>query len=109
VCNKAPIREFNAGVLASFKQTHKSGNNKFHGGVFEFIRNDKLDARNYFSLTRAILKPKPVSGVTWGPISDSHLLQRTGQNILPGRHEGARRGKGWSKAAPCPPTRNGNG
>ena len=28
--------------------TIKSGTNRFRGDVFEFLRNDKLDARNFF-------------------------------------------------------------
>jgi len=34
----------------------KSGTNQIHGGAFEFIRNEKLDARNYFSFAPT---PKP--------------------------------------------------
>jgi len=29
----------------------KSGSNQFHGSVFEYLRNDKLDARNWFDTT----------------------------------------------------------
>jgi len=31
----------------------KSGTNQFHGGVFEYFRNEKLDARNYFNVAPA--------------------------------------------------------
>ncbi|HYI96674.1 MAG TPA: TonB-dependent receptor [Bryobacteraceae bacterium] len=34
----------------------KSGTNDFHGGLFEYFRNEKLDARNYFNVPPA---PKP--------------------------------------------------
>lgn len=34
----------------------KSGTNEIHGGAYEFIRNDKLDAHNYFDLPNS---PKP--------------------------------------------------
>jgi hypothetical protein len=64
--------EFNRGG-AFFNATTKSGTNRFHGGVFEFIRNDKLDARNFFSLTRAILKRNQFGGVIGGPLSIPHL------------------------------------
>jgi hypothetical protein len=37
----------------------RSGGNEFHGEVFEFFRNDVLDARNFFTLT-ANEPPQPV-------------------------------------------------
>jgi hypothetical protein len=64
--------EYNRGG-AFFNATTKSGTNKFHGGIFEFIRNDKLDARNYFSATRAILKRNQFGGDIGGPLSIPHL------------------------------------
>ncbi|HEX6044282.1 MAG TPA: TonB-dependent receptor [Pyrinomonadaceae bacterium] len=35
----------------------RSGANQFHGEVFEFLRNDRLDARNFFTLTSS--EPPP--------------------------------------------------
>jgi len=64
--------EFNRGG-GFFNSTTKSGTNKFHGGVFEFIRNDKLDARNYFATTRQILKRNQFGGTFGGPLSIPHL------------------------------------
>src|SRR5947199_5316687 len=34
----------------------KSGTNTVHGGVYEYIRNDKLDARNFFSQDKTPFK-----------------------------------------------------
>jgi hypothetical protein len=34
----------------------RSGDNEFHGSVFEYLRNDKLDARNFFAPVRPTLR-----------------------------------------------------
>lgn len=55
--------------------TIKSGTNQFHGDLFEFLRNDHLDARNFFyvtpkgsSQTKDILKRNQFGGTLGGPI-----------------------------------------
>ncbi len=40
--------EFGHGTGAVINVTTKSGSNEFHGTVFEFLRNEVLDARNFF-------------------------------------------------------------
>jgi hypothetical protein len=46
----------------------KSGTNRFHGDLFEFLRNTDLDARNYFSPTRATFIQNQFGGAAGGPI-----------------------------------------
>src|SRR5882762_2709152 len=48
--------EYGRSVGAVVVVTTKSGGNEFHGTLFEFLRNDRLDARNFFARTDA---PKP--------------------------------------------------
>lgn len=40
--------EFGRNVGAVVNATIKSGSNEFHGGLFEFLRNEKFDAKNFF-------------------------------------------------------------
>jgi len=56
-----------------FNSTTKSGTNSWHGGVFEFLRNEKLDARNYFAPTRQILKRNQYGGDIGGPLTIPRL------------------------------------
>src|SRR5271167_2311879 len=46
----------------------KSGANQIHGGLYEFIRNDKLDAVNYFNQGQQPLKRNIFGGLLGGPI-----------------------------------------
>jgi hypothetical protein len=44
--------EFGTGTGGQVSVITKSGSNQFHGSFFEYYRNDKLDAPNYFDSTR---------------------------------------------------------
>jgi carboxypeptidase family protein len=48
----------------------KSGNNQFHGTLYEFLRNDKLDAKDYFATTgpKPELRQNQFGGSVGGPI-----------------------------------------
>lgn len=51
----------------------KSGGNQFHGTVFEFIRNDIIDAANYFTGTD-VLKRNQFGGTFSGPIKRDRVF-----------------------------------
>lgn len=46
----------------------RSGTNQFHGSVFEFLRNNALDARNFFAATKPALRLNQYGGTLGGPI-----------------------------------------
>src|SRR6185437_6990923 len=81
--------EFNRGG-AFFNATTKSGTNRFHGGFFEFIRNDKLDARNFFSTTRAILKRNQFGADLGGPLTLPHIYSGKDRTFFFMDYEGQR-------------------
>ncbi len=52
----------------------KSGTNEFHGTLFEFFRNDKLDARNFFAASRPKNRYNNFGGTVGGPIVRNKLF-----------------------------------
>jgi len=52
----------------------KSGTNGFHGDVFEFLRNDKLDAKNFFTSAKSELRRNQFGYTAGGPIWKDHLF-----------------------------------
>ncbi len=52
----------------------KSGTNGFHGDVFEFLRNDSFDARNFFDPTKAELRRNQYGFTAGGPFWKNKLF-----------------------------------
>ena len=52
----------------------KSGTNSFHGDAFEFLRNDKLDATNYFAPSKSELRRNQFGYAGGGPFWKNKLF-----------------------------------
>ncbi len=53
----------------------RSGTNDAHGSLYEFLRNDKLDARNTFSTSKNALRYNQFGGALGGPVYLPRLYQ----------------------------------
>ena len=88
----------------------KAGASQFHSGGFEFIRNDKMDARNFFALTRDILKRNQFGGYIGGPLSIPRLYHGKNRTFFFLNYEGMRQRAGtvFNNTVPTDAMRSGN-
>ncbi len=73
----------------------RSGGNDYHGVLYEFLRNDKLDARNFFAASVEPLKQNQFGATVGGPI-------RRDKAFFYGYYEGFRNRQGVTRAAVVP-------
>jgi hypothetical protein len=59
----------------------KSGTNDIHGSLFEFVRNDLFNARNYFATKQSTLKRNQFGGTLGGPIKQNKLFYFGGLQV----------------------------
>ena len=71
------------------------GTNAFHGTLYEFLRNDALDARNFFASAVEPLKQNQFGGTLGGPI-------RKNKDFFFGYYEGFRNVQGVTQSATVP-------
>ena len=93
---------FNAGAQTII--VTKSGGNDYHGSLFEFLRNDRFDAenffQNYFTPPGAPQSPKDsleqnnFGGVLSGPLSIPKLYDGQNKTFFMVNYEGRRRSQG---------------
>lgn len=60
-----------------FSFTTRSGTNQFHGSLFEYFRNDVLDANNWFSNSTSTAKPKQRQNNFGGTVGGRIIPDRT--------------------------------
>jgi hypothetical protein len=60
--------EFGETSGAVMQSTTKSGTNEIHGTLFEFLQNDKLNAGNFYTHRRPIVRRNQYGGTIGGPI-----------------------------------------
>lgn len=87
--------EFGRGTGGQINITTKSGSNEFHGSVYEFFRNDVLDARNFFADKKAKLRHNQYGANLGGPIKKN-------RSFFLFSFEGLRRSEGYVNLSTAP-------
>jgi hypothetical protein len=65
-----------------FNAITKSGTNRVHGAVYEFLRNEKLDSRNFFARDRARLKRNQFGAAVGGPVVLPKIYNGSNRTVL---------------------------
>jgi hypothetical protein len=102
------LREYggsNGGVIVA---TTKSGTNNVHGSLFEYVRNDKFDAPNFFApivdgkKSRAPLRYNVYGGTIGGPVVIPKFYQGKDKTFFFFAYEGSRRRDGAIRTLTVP-------
>src|SRR5437667_5559290 len=104
--------EFGRSGAAVLNATIKSGTNNFHGSVWEFFRNDKLDAADYFErnilangatqTTKGELRQNQYGFSIGGPVVIPHVFDGRNKVFFFGDYEGLRRRHGVPHSGAVP-------
>ncbi len=89
----------------------KSGTNQFHGVLFNFLRNDKLNTRNFFARGKDPLRRNQFGGTLGGPIRIPKLYNGKDKSFFFFAYEGTRQRLGSTSSSIIVPTaleRQGN-
>ena len=83
----AEFGQVNGGIV---NVATKGGTNTFHGGAWEFIRNEQFDGRNYFQAARNPLRQNQFGLTFGGPILVPHLYNGRSRTFFFFGYEGFR-------------------
>src|SRR3984893_9289173 len=87
--------EFGQSLGSTTNIITRSGTNRFHGALWEFLRNDVFDATNFFAATTEPLKQNQFGASLGGPV-------RKDKTFLFGFYEGLRNHQGETDSSTVP-------
>ncbi|MBI3679397.1 MAG: TonB-dependent receptor [Acidobacteria bacterium] len=93
-------------AIAQVNVSTKSGTNDFHGVAFEFLRNAKLDAKNFFDRPNDPIPPfkrNQFGGTFSGPVLIPKLYNGKDKLFFLFNYEGLRERKALTQAGTLPP------
>jgi hypothetical protein len=94
--------EFGGALGSTTNIITRSGTNHFHGTLWEFLRNDALDANNYFAQTKEPLKQNQFGAAAGGPINKD-------KTFIFGFYEGFRNRQGKTALTTVPSVKQRGG
>jgi outer membrane receptor protein involved in Fe transport len=107
--------EFGRSAGGIISATTKSGTNSLHGSAWEFLRNEKLDANNFFSnaggVPRQAFKQNQFGFTLGGPVEIPKIYKGRDRTFFFGDYDGTRRATTASSSVldiPPMPFRSGN-
>ncbi|MBM3774407.1 MAG: DUF1553 domain-containing protein, partial [Acidobacteria bacterium] len=82
--------EFGFQAGANINIVTKSGANQVHGTLFNFLRNDKMDARGFFPTSKPKLRQNQFGGAVGGPVYIPKLYNGRDRTFFFSNYEGIR-------------------
>lgn len=105
---KAEYGQAGGGVMSFVS---KSGTNEFRGSVYNFFRNEALDARGFFAARRSVLRQNNFGATAGGPITLPKIYNGRNRTFFFAAYEGFRNRAGANDqilSVPTPEMYNGD-
>jgi hypothetical protein len=96
--------EFGQAVGGIVNVVTKAGTNDYHGSLWEFLRNEQLDARNFFLASRNPLRQNQFGGAVGGPLWIPKIYNGKNKTFFYGGYEGYRQSQATQSLLLTPTT-----
>lgn len=105
------LKAENGRAMGVISLVSKSGTNEYHGSLFEFLRNNAMDARGFFAAATPILKQHDFGATAGGPVRVPKLYNGRNRTFFFASYEGFRNRSGGNPqflSVPLPEMYNGD-